>query len=249
MRDTPGTRSCTQRIAAVVLLLFAAYTMVSAVINFLFNTFNGRCVLIGATVLFIWIDRRLRHVLAKDHVYERWDTVITGAAGMGNDLIQRVEEQLSEIGAPDIRVERKVMVPGLFQGVMGERGLFLVVSDTANRRLRLHRVYIGTEEYGKRLHVFWYLARHPGFFSRVNAVIARVPILSGISAPQPSFGQYAMSKESATLGLDVFDEQELKSFVSNAHHCLIQSVEDMARKRDLDTSGIDTRSKGFLGIS
>jgi len=41
----------------------------------------------------------------------------------------------------------------------------------------------------------------------------------------------------------------LRAYTTNAHHCLIKAVEKLMTNLNQDTSKIDRKSRGFLGIS
>jgi hypothetical protein len=51
------------------------------------------------------------------------------------------------------------------------------------------------------------------------------------------------------LDLDLFDEQDLRAYVTNAHHCLLEAVNKLMLDLNQDPSKIDRKSRGFLGIS
>jgi hypothetical protein len=53
----------------------------------------------------------------------------------------------------------------------------------------------------------------------------------------------------ASSDLDLFDQQDLRAYTTNAHHCLLDAVEKLMTKLHQDTSTIDRKSRGFLGIS
>jgi hypothetical protein len=49
--------------------------------------------------------------------------------------------------------------------------------------------------------------------------------------------------------LDLFDQQDLRAYGTNAHHCLLKAVEKLMINLHQDPSKIDRKSRGFLGIS
>lgn len=55
--------------------------------------------------------------------------------------------------------------------------------------------------------------------------------------------------EGGVFDLDVFDQQDLNAYVSNAHHCLLEAVSAVMRESSQDLSLIERKSRGFLGIS
>ena len=51
------------------------------------------------------------------------------------------------------------------------------------------------------------------------------------------------------IELDLFDQQDLRVYVTNAHRCFMKAVEQLMRGMNQDTSTLERKSKGFLGIS
>jgi hypothetical protein len=51
------------------------------------------------------------------------------------------------------------------------------------------------------------------------------------------------------LDLDVFDQEDLRAYATNAHHCLLKAVENLMLSMEQDPSRIERRSRGILGIS
>ncbi len=88
------------------------------------------------------------------------------------------------------------------------------------------RTYVGARDYGTHLQVLWYLAMQPG------------------SGNHPG-----MSQRDRFIGLNVFDEQELRAYVGSAHDCVVMAVTELMLDLEQDPSRIDSHSRGFLGIS
>jgi hypothetical protein len=51
------------------------------------------------------------------------------------------------------------------------------------------------------------------------------------------------------LRFDLFDEQDLRAYVTNVHHSLLKAVENLMLSLKQDPSTIDRKSRGFLGVS
>jgi hypothetical protein len=49
--------------------------------------------------------------------------------------------------------------------------------------------------------------------------------------------------------LDLFDQQDLRTYSTNAHHCLLKAVDKLMLDLNQDPSKIERKSRGFLGIS
>ncbi len=78
----------------------------------------------------------------------------------------------------------------------------------------------------------WHLTYRPNL---LQALLSLIPYIDVI--PQ------TLSK------LDLFDQQDLRDYVTNCHHCLLKSVEKLMVDLHQDPARIDRKSRGFLGIS
>ena len=53
-----------------------------------------------------------------------------------------------------------------------------------------------------------------------------------------------------TLGdIDLFDQQDLRAYASNAHHCMLRAMQELMLKLHQDPSTLNRQSKGFLGLN
>lgn len=190
---------------------------------------------------FSFLPRRL----GKAQTVDRWDMLISGAKGQGDGVLQRTEQLVVETEAPDIGMKTQKVSPGLLQGVLGTKRTFLVASVTTNARLKPYRMYISARDYGIQLQVSWYVAFQPGFLLKLLNFLLCVPVIGLLVLPIKSL----TAKPGSLLGLDIFDEQDLRACVTNAHHCLLEAVEKLMVDLHQDPSKIDRKSRGFLGIS
>ena len=95
-----------------------------------------------------------------------------------------------------------------------------------------YQIYVNARDYGNNLDVSWYLTFRPTWW---QAFLSLIPFVSMIPK---------------TLSdLDLFDQQDLTAFATNAHHCLLKTVEKLMASLNQDSSKIDRKSRGFLGIS
>ncbi|HLD77840.1 MAG TPA: hypothetical protein VJB16_02305, partial [archaeon] len=53
---------------------------------------------------------------------------------------------------------------------------------------------------------------------------------------------------SALFNLDVFDQQDLRAYVTVGHHAVRKAVQELVKKKNLDLA-IDWKSKGMLAVS
>ncbi|MFZ6016294.1 MAG: hypothetical protein ACOYU0_01510, partial [Nitrospirota bacterium] len=130
---------------------------------------------------------------------------------------------------------------------------FLVVTETGNPRLKPFKMFINARDYGNNLDVSWYLTYKSGFWRCLLYFLLRIPILNLMFLPYALLAAGAVMiqerRVTPSAYLDLFDEQDLRAYVTNAHHCLIEAVEKLMLNIGQDPSKIDRKSRGFLGIS
>lgn len=107
---------------------------------------------------------------------------------------------------------------------------FLVVTNFENPKLLNYKTFICARDYGNNLDVSWYLTYK---LSLLEAILRAIIPSRGIYVPK----------------LDLFDEQDLRAYVTNAHRSLLKAVENLMLSLKQDPSQIGRKSKGFLGVS
>jgi hypothetical protein len=171
-------------------------------------------------------------ILRKEQIVDNWGILIGNAQGRKEEILEGTRKLIEETKAPAIKMERKLLAPGLLRGIMGEEREFLVITEAGNPRLSPYQMFVAARDYGNNLDVSWYLAFRPSLW---QAILSLIPFVGAIPR--------------STLDLDLFDLQDLRAYVTNAHHCLLQAVEKLMMDLGQDVSKIDRKSKGFLGIS
>lgn len=174
--------------------------------------------------------------LKREQVLDSWYVLIQNAQRRSEDIFQNTQRLIMETKAPDIEMKRKSVVSSIIKGILGEKREFLIVRNHTNRNLKTYQMYINARDYGNNLHVSWYLVTRIGFWRTIMAII----LFSIAREPRP---------ETLVMKLDLFDQQDLTAYVTNAHHCLIEAVERLMLNMGQDPSKIDRKSRGFLGIS
>jgi hypothetical protein len=171
-------------------------------------------------------------ILTKEQVLDTWSMLIGGAQGRANEILQNTEGAIKNSQAPSITMERKLISPGIIRGLAGAEREFLVVTDEARIKLKPYKAFLNARDYGNNLDVSWYLTYKPSFWQSLASLL---PFINAISE---------------TLhDLDLFDQQDLRAYVTVAHHSMIGSVEKIMLSLNQDPAKIDRKSKGFLGIS
>lgn len=186
--------------------------------------------------------------IRNNQIIEQWDALLTGACGKGELVMEETIRVLEASEAPDICIEWRALAPGIIQGLVGSRCPCLLVSNTTNSNLQPFNMYITARNYGRHLQVSWYLVYQLSFWNLVVNAILCIPILSLLVFPVYLIAKLAQSKESGILHLNLFDEQALKSYITNAHQCLLDAVEAVTHQQANEPSAQSEHSKGFLGI-
>jgi hypothetical protein len=131
-----------------------------------------------------------------------------------------------------LKLERKQVASGVTRGLLGERRDFLVATHQRNSHLEPYQIYLNARDYGLNLVLDWHLTfRPPTWKAVVSLLLARIDL------------------QNPLLDLDVFDQEDLRAYATNAHYCLLKAVENLMLSMEQDPSRIERRSRGILGIS
>jgi len=175
--------------------------------------------------------------------------LIAGAQEKGAAVFEQTQALIDQSAPPNLQMERRDVAPSILRGVLGGSREFLVVSQRGHANLRPFRMYINARPYGTNLQVSWYVVIQVGFWRRAIDMFASIPIVGLLALPYVLVARAARGGEGGVFGLDLFDQQDLTAYVTNAHHCLMQAVEGVMRELNQDPSLIERRSRGFLGVS
>lgn len=222
-------------IPAVIVLLILLI-MAPALVGFL--------LFVGAPLALLWAAKRNPGVLGNEQIVDSWNAMIEGGKGLGDEIIDNTRRKIIQTEAPNIRMSRANISSGFLQGIMGNKRPFFVITYTGNHNLRPYRMYINAMDYGIHLQVSWFLAHQPSMGRKIINLMLCIPVLGLLVMPLTH-----LSSKPSVLGLDIFDEQDLRAYISTAHRCFIQSVDELGKANNLDTSNMSRKSNGFLGIS
>lgn len=190
-------------------------------------------------------------IVRKEEVIDSWSVLIENAHGKAEGIFGNTEGFVEQSKAPDVEVERKKIAPGIIRGLLGAKRDFLIVKEIGNPTLKPFQMFIGARDYGNNLDVSWYLTIRPTFWEKVLALWLSIPFLNWLALPF-AWGRSASSmikEKRGGLDLDLFDEQDLRAYVTNAHHCLLKAVDKLMLELHQDPTKIERKSRGFLGIS
>lgn len=183
--------------------------------------------LMAIGVALIYAGFRNIGVLRGEEVVDRWGVLIENGRGYAEEIFNDTKRFIEESEAPGMGIERKEIASTIVKEILGVRRSFLVVTPKGNPRLKKYQTFICARDYGKNLDVSWYLTCRMGFFDLIRSIFSR---------------EYVPR-------LDLFDEQDLRAYVTNAHHSLLKAVEKLMLNLDQDPSKVDRRSRGFLSVS
>jgi hypothetical protein len=171
--------------------------------------------------------------LKEGKILDQWSTLMEQCQGQGEGLLKAVETNLEKNQAPGVSWKRESVAPGWLKGLFGKRRDYLLMS---NERFDDYLMCISARDYGMNLDVNWYLLGSTK--SGLVRALAQVPGV-GVAA-----GMYA-----ALQSLDVFDQQDLSSYVAVGHRSVLKAVDELGRQRNLDLSRMDRKSRGVFAVS
>jgi len=158
--------------------------------------------------------------LSREQVVDRWDCLIGDAQGRADAVLAATTAHIDQQQLPFVSYQTRDLAASLLRG--GTRP-FLVIHHTDNSRLGPYRMHVNVRDYGSNLQASWFLTYHRSFFERLK--------------PNP------------LVTLNLFDEQDLRAYVTAVHHSFLDAVIDLMIALGQDSSRIDRKTNGFLGIS
>jgi hypothetical protein len=162
-------------------------------------------------------------IIRKEEVIDNWSVLIENGQGKAEGVFKDTTHFIKESKAPNLEIEEKELSPGVIRGILGKKRNFLIITEEGNPRLEPFKIFLNARDYGNNLDVSWYLTYKVGFLKKF--------------------------KPGVLADLDLFDQQDLRAYSTNAHHCLLKAVEKLMVEMHQDPSKIDRKSRGFLGIS
>lgn len=171
--------------------------------------------------------------LGEEKILDSWSVLIEGAQGRANEFYNLVMKFVEEQRMPNVRAEMVLAYPpggykfwsAIFESAKKMGRQYLMIS---NDYLHHYKFFTRAMDYGKNLHISWYLVCEPHFldwlFKKPHEKIVYTPIF-------------------------LFDQEELTAYVTCAHHCVLKAVEALMVSLGQDFSKVDRKSRGFLGVS
>ena len=168
--------------------------------------------------------------LKDEKLLDSWGLVIEDGAGGSDKLMQLIRGYLKQSELPGIHWQPVEATPGMLKGWFGKKRDFLMVTSEG---LKDYRMYVGIRDYGRHLDFSWFLTVEPGFFKKAFS-----PLMTQGASPN-----------ALSLLLDLFDQQDLRAYVTAVHRCCVRkSVEQFVSELGQTTANFDWKSKGFLQV-
>jgi hypothetical protein len=204
------------------------------------NFFGGVFVLLLGLAMIaggLFLGFRPGGILRKERAIDNWSVLVDEACMADgrertDQLYKNIASFLDASEAPNLKVERKHLAPSLVRGLVGDQREFLVLTDDTNFRLRPYQIYISARPYGINLACEWYLTYKP---PPLMAILSLIPYVNLV--PQ------------VLSDIDLFDQQDLRAYAANAHHCMLRAVSELMEYLNQDPSKLDRASKGFFNVS
>ena len=178
------------------------------------------------------ISSQRTYTLKRGKITERWSTVVLNGQGHGDKIIALTVQLLEESEVDDMDWEMVSLQPTRIKGFMlsKKRDYLMVKSKGAGEK---HRMYIGARDYGNHLDVTWFLVERTPFWKTLAKFIAIVYTLGGAIT---------------LLHFDIFDEQDLRAYVTVTHRSLQGAVKALMEELGQDTTVLELKSQGVLMV-
>ena len=157
-------------------------------------------------------------------IVQKWTTMLPNCAGEGSGIIQKVQAALKTVEAPGISWKEESASTGFLKGMMGKRRDFLVIR---NEKFPEWLVCVGAQDYGKYLHVVWYLTAAPRLLNKMRGAAA---------------GELLVDE------LDVFDQQDVEAYASVTRMAVVGVTEAFAETRQLDLQRLERQAHGLRAV-
>jgi hypothetical protein len=164
------------------------------------------------------------YVMNRDIVIQQWGQTIANGAGHDKQVMESIKEQLEASEMPGITCRQTDVSYG---GIFSKKREFLLVTHNS---LKEYHLFIGARDVGAHLQVTWFMTVVPGFLKR--AYSKRV------------FG----NPQALSTQLSIFDQQDLSVWLGVADGYVKQAMRDVLQNLNVDMSGLNSSSKGFLQL-
>jgi hypothetical protein len=161
-----------------------------------------------------------KKTLRKDRIIDKWLTIIENGAGNQERVFLQTENLLQMANLPNVSWQRQEITMGMFT----KPREFLVVN---HKSLHEYTMFLNVRDFGQHLDCAWFLTVQPGFLARTAS---------------------KFSRDGDAIGLSVFDEQDLSAWIHVTHRAFLRTVKELMEELELDFTGMNTQSKGYLSV-
>lgn len=172
-------------------------------------------------------------VLGDEKILDNWSILIDKGEGKAGQVYEKTKAYIQKTEVPNMEMNLIQVVP---KSPIAKRAKWKEAREylrVKHEILKDYNMYVGARDYGNNLDVQWYLTCEPGLLKKaLSQAITK-----------------GTSDKAISLALDLFSQQDLRAYATVVHHSLLQAVVDIMDSLNQDTSEIDRKSKGFLGIS
>ena len=158
-----------------------------------------------------------------DRIIDKWATIVEQAAGKGEYIYTVLDTELTKANIPQVTWSRG----DVNMGMMTRTREFLIVKHAG---LREFGIYIFARDVGIHLDCGWFLTVAPGSFKRM---------FSKRMTGDPN----ALSQN-----ISVFSQQDLSVWKHIVHRTVVKITKEIMQDVDMDVSGMNTQTKGFLSV-
>ncbi len=188
--------------------------------------------------------RRMR-LDSKWHTINSSGTLISGAHGKREAVVEMIKHNLKEDAAPNIRVEEKLVTTG-FTAASGRKVLVI-----RNRNIQGYNLFVNIEDYGKQLSVSWYLMSRENWLGRLLAKTETNPAVWFILLPMVLMAKVFYTKSRTRLPelMNMFDMEELASYCTTVNSAVKAAVHVVSHDLNLNSAVESWQTRGFLQIT
>jgi hypothetical protein len=163
------------------------------------------------------------YTMGKEKIVDSWTALIENAAGRDQWVLDTIEQTIKDSNMQDILCYQAEVKSGFFRDPRN----FLLVGHTSHQDYHL---FICARDVGIHLDVAWYLTFAPDLLKRL-------------------FVRFSPRNLQAwATRINLFDRQDLSGFVSVVHHCVMNTTKMLYEELSLDSTGMNTKSNGFLSV-
>lgn len=160
--------------------------------------------------------------LKQEAILENWLTLIGSASGRSEEFFRKMGEAINSYKVPFLAMDYREVAPSFEKGLFGKKRPAVIIT---NRTLPEYKMFIMSRDYGTQLAISWYLVSDSPLWYVVSTIAQK------------------------KTPLDVFQLEELSSWVETVHHAVISASKEIAESVGFDFSKVDQKSRGFLNIS